>query len=121
MHDTISITLAWPNKALSPNGRPKHWSIKHKAVKLARRDAWAAVLEQNGATPPDWEKVALRWVFHPKTRNAVDRDNLIASVKAYQDGIADALGIDDQHFHSDYEIGEPVKGGLVKVTIGERK
>lgn len=116
----IEIELRWPDKALSPNGRPKHWSIKAKAVKAARKAAWLAVLAANGAEHPDWEEVALRWVFHPRTRNPVDRDNLVASQKSATDGIADALGIDDRHFHSQYEIGEPIKGGLVRVTIEEK-
>jgi crossover junction endodeoxyribonuclease RusA len=42
---------------------------------------------------------------------------MIASHKAAQDGIADALGIDDSKFECSYRLGEPVKGGAVRVEI----
>jgi len=112
----ITLQLAWPDKALSPNGRP-HRMAKARMVKLHRTAAWAVTLE--ALAGKKWaEKVAyLSWTFHPKTKNAVDIDNCIASQKAHADGIADALGIDDKNFRSTYRICEPIKGGKVVVTI----
>jgi crossover junction endodeoxyribonuclease RusA len=114
----FTIKLGFPNKALSPNGRA-HWAVKAKAAKSARSEAWAAVLEVRDPSQPKWRKAALRWLYHPRTKHAVDLDNLIASSKNFQDGIADALFMNDKDFVCTYEIGEPVKGGLVVVTIKE--
>jgi hypothetical protein len=50
-------------------------------------------------------------------------DNMLASTKAAIDGIADALGVDDQHFSLRLERGEPTKNGEVVavVTEGEKQ
>lgn len=111
------IDLPWPDKDLSQNARV-HWSARAKAVKRARTDvAWLV----RAAVPRrlDWSAVALSVVFHPPSRRRFDRDGLIGRCKALQDGIADAIGIDDRHFIPTYAMGEPVKGGLVRVTLSE--
>lgn len=112
------VTLPWPAAVLSPNAR-SHWASKARAIKGARRQAWAATLEAMKGKKPCWQAAALSWVFHPKTANTPDADNAISSCKAFADGIADALGINDRHFHSSYRMAEPVKGGMVRVTITE--
>lgn len=116
---SLSITLPWPNKALSPNARV-HWAVKARAAKAARLQAWAIVKEALRGQDPKWSGVHLRWVFHPRTRNVPDVDNCISSHKAAQDGIADALWLDDSKFTASYAIAEPVKGGLVRVEIEPR-
>jgi crossover junction endodeoxyribonuclease RusA len=55
--------------------------------------------------------------FQPPDKRRRDRDNLQASLKAHFDGIADALGVNDSLFVPTYAIGEPVKGGAVRVEI----
>lgn len=120
MHNTsqseeVRLTLSWPDKHLSPNARC-HWAVKAKAVKAAREQAgWA--MRRQFRSRPQWEAVSLHWEFHPKTANLPDGDNAEASCKAYRDGIADALGIDDSKFTTTRSIGEPVKGGAVLVTV----
>lgn len=59
------------------------------------------------------------WIdFYPPDRRRRDDDGLLASCKAYRDGIADALGIDDRRFVSHpYLRDEVVKGGEVRVRI----
>lgn len=114
---TFVVELPWPDRALSPNGRV-HWARKAKAAKTAKGVA-AVLTRVEVVTRPQWSRVRLEWVFHPKTANALDKDNCIASCKAYQDGIAIALGIDDSLFDAHYRIAEPRKGGAVVVTICE--
>jgi crossover junction endodeoxyribonuclease RusA len=116
---TLRITLAWPDKALWPNGGYAHRFAKAKAVKAARTAAWALTLEALKGAKPDWSGAKLSWFHHPKTAHLPDKDNCIASAKASQDGIAQALGIDDRHFQSTHTIAEPIKGGLVRVEITE--
>ncbi len=112
----ITVTLPWPDKTLSPNGRPAHWAVKARAVKAARHEAaWA--VRRTFRTKPNWTAVQLHWEFHPKTANKPDSDNAESSCKAYRDGIADALGIDDSKFTTTVTIGEPTKGGAVIVTV----
>jgi crossover junction endodeoxyribonuclease RusA len=112
----VSIELPWPDPRLSPNARVYHFE-RARAAKADRKVAWGLTLKAlKGWTPP-WQSVALHWDFHPKTRNLPDGDNAQSACKAFRDGIADALGIDDSKFTTTYSISEPVKGGAVIVTV----
>lgn len=62
------------------------------------------------------EVIPVTITFHPPTKRRYDLDNRIASFKAGQDGIAQALAVDDSRFEPTYKRGEPVKGG--KVVVG---
>jgi crossover junction endodeoxyribonuclease RusA len=112
----IVLDLPFPAKVLWPNGRG-HWAAKARATKSARRMAWTLALEALSGAKPDWQKVSLSWVIHPKTANRLDDDGPPAALKAFRDGIADALGIDDANFQASYAISGPIRGGLVSVTI----
>lgn len=112
----ISVSLPWPSKDLSPNAR-LHWARKAKAVKHARAAAHFIVMETRGNARRLGRTANISMTFCPPDKRRRDRDNLIASMKAATDGIADALRIDDSKFEVSYRIGEPVKGGAVLVTI----
>lgn len=45
---------------------------------------------------------------------------MLAAFKAGRDGVADALGVDDNKFVTSFEVCEPVADGAVRVTIQER-
>jgi crossover junction endodeoxyribonuclease RusA len=112
----MQITLPWPDRALSPNARV-HWAAKARAVKDARLEASLSLprlytVFGDGPVP-------MRWTFHPPSRRRYDRDNIIASCKAYQDGLSDVLGVDDSRFEPTYRMGEVRGGGCVIVEIGE--
>lgn len=114
----IEITLPWPNKDLSPNGRV-HWGRKAKAASDAR--SVARIL----ASSAGWQRLLLPegrlhlWIdFYPPTRRLPDDDNMVARFKPYRDGLADALGIDDKRFVSHpYVREQPRKGGEVVVRL----
>lgn len=110
-----TFDLPWPDKLLSPNARV-HWRRKHGITKAARTTA-ATIAGAAIKATPDWPSVNVSVVFHPPDRRRRDRDNLIASMKAANDGIADALGIDDSRFVSTYAMGDVIKGGAVRVTL----
>ena len=111
----MSISLPWPDRVLSPNSRA-HWSRRAKAVKAARTLAyWLAHM---GMTDLPDGPVPVRVVFHPPDKRGRDLDNMLASCKAYLDGISDAYGINDNRFRPVPELGDVVKGGCVSVTIG---
>lgn len=115
----MKIRLSWPPRALSPNGRPNRWE-KARATKAHRREAWGATLEQPLAERARFAgavKVHVHMTFHPKDRNRPDERNAVASMKAAEDGIADALGVNDRGFVITHEIAEPRKGGAVVVEV----
>lgn len=113
----IVITLPWPDRALWPNSYRPHWTAKAKATKAARLQSWALALEALKGRQWPSKAAQLAWEFHPKTKRTPDRTNCIISTKAWEDGIADALGVNDRDFEATYRIAEPVKGGKVVVTI----
>lgn len=93
-----TITLPWPDSALSSNARVNRFA-RARAVKNARNMAWAVAME----TPrikcmPD---AHLFIEYYPK-HYRFDIHNVPASLKAYIDGIADAMGCDDKKFNVDY-------------------
>lgn len=112
------ITLSFPAKILWPNGRGHHMT-RHKAAKKAKRDAYFAMKE---VMPLCYKhnNTRIRWAvtFYPKTAHEIDRDNAAASLKAYQDGFALAMLINDTWFDNpEIKFGEPVKGGKIIVEF----
>jgi crossover junction endodeoxyribonuclease RusA len=116
------IELPWPAKELSPNARG-HWAKMARFKKGAREHAdWTT--KQAGITPEYagkwWDLIGpleITITFHQPDRRRRDRDNMIASFKSAQDGIADALGIDDSKWAVSYRFGDVVKGGRVVVEL----
>jgi len=105
----MTIQFPWPSSALSPNARG-HWATKAQAVKAARTLAFYATKESKVQPLTNF-----RLVFCPPTNRARDLDNLVASCKAYLDGMAQAWGVNDSAFRWTATIGEIVPGGRVLV------
>lgn len=112
-----AVDLPWPSRTLHPNERP-HWAKKAKAAKSARMSAaWAVKGAGLGAIEASAIKVTCIFSPPPIKRNR-DIDNLLASCKAYFDGIADAIGIDDSRFQHQAPVwGLPCKGGNVRIVL----
>jgi crossover junction endodeoxyribonuclease RusA len=119
------IELPFPAKILWPNGRGHHMK-KHR--EFQKHKSWAFLATKAFLSLPTEASfegffarpIAWTATFYPKTANTIDDDNARSSLKAFQDGIAAALGIDDKHFAAPtVQFGEPVKGGKVVITIGE--
>jgi crossover junction endodeoxyribonuclease RusA len=118
--ESLIVTIPGaPPAALSPNGRT-FWATKAKAVKQARSDAYYAARNANAEmwepTPPLVIHAVIAW---PRKGTRRDDDNAKASLKAYIDGIADAIGIDDKHFTlaTVTQDHDPEKRGYVRVAI----
>jgi hypothetical protein len=112
----FAINLPWPDRKLSPNARV-HWAVKSKAVKKARGEAYWTGMKA-GLYAIDSNAVSVTRVYSPPNRQRRDKDNLDASMKAYLDGLSDAMGIDDYHFDLEKSvISEPVKNGNVCFII----
>lgn len=86
----VTITLQPPPPCLRPNARVR-WQVKAPATRSYRRSACiAAKAALNGARPPGWLSAnVLVTCVHSKPQR-MDPDNLIGSLKAAFDGIADA-------------------------------
>jgi crossover junction endodeoxyribonuclease RusA len=56
--------------------------------------------------------------FVPPDRRSRDDDNLVAAFKSGRDGIAEALGVDDRLFLTEFRMSDETKpGGCVRVTL----
>lgn len=107
----MKIVLSLPAKQLSPNWRG-HWRPKSQVTRQARKKAMLATLAMLHPGKKFEDRIyrySLEFFF-PDLRKR-DDDNALASTKAYRDGIADAMGIDD---HS-------LKLGAVPVMSLDRK
>lgn len=114
----LKVVLPWPARVLSPNARA-HWAVKRRAVQEARRFAHAeAFYKSQGARATPLGKIEYRCSFYPPDRRARDEDNLVASMKSYLDGVADALRVNDAKFHLlEPFVGEPCKPGRVELDL----
>ena len=112
---SASITLPWPDKALSPNART-HFHAKARIAKAYREQAYWTAKASPLAMPSDGG-IALRIEFYPPDARKRDLDNMLASVKAAIDGIADAHEVNDNRFGFWIGRNEPVKGGKVVFSL----
>lgn len=111
------IELPFPVKALWPNGRA-HWGTKSRAVAKAKLDAFMSMKGYLATMQAPAVPARLVYTIHPKTANPIDADNAAAAMKAYQDGICGALGINDSTLSVPRIIfGSPKKGGAVIVEV----
>lgn len=117
------MILPWPDPSLAPNRKNgQHWTATHAAKGKRLADARLLTLtamRQAGYIPPNGP-LALMLTFCAPDRRRRDLDNLLAALKADFDGVAQALGVDDQLFEPlTLRRGEPVKGGRVVLEIDE--
>ncbi len=96
----LVINLPWPPSVLSPNGR-HHWAKLARSKKAYRASAVLHTMCARGRRQmPEGAMFSLSLEFYPPDRRRYDRDNLLARMKAGLDGVADALGINDEAFCS---------------------
>ena len=120
----MKIILPWPPKELSPNART-HWAQKSKFTAKYRRDCAILTKAANidaaflrGCVAGDRYALHVFMDFYPPDRRPRDATNLVAAFKAGEDGVSDALGINDKHFIIHPLLREEVrKGGQVILTL----
>ncbi len=101
----MTIILPIPDRRISPNGQRGH--SKGAAIAKARlvrehrtramlrtKEALGLAYHAAGLPVPDFAGYTLAHYFRTSTWR--DDDNADAACKAYRDGIADALGMDDR-------------------------
>ena len=113
----MKLDLPWPPKELSPNARV-HWAkLSHVKKKYKNDCMWICKGAKINHAVHNYVFVMLHIKFCPPDKRLRDTDNCIASFKAGQDGLAEALGVNAKIFNNSYEIGQAVKHGKVEVTI----
>ena len=119
-YEKIKISLPWPDRNLTPNARI-HW--RPKAVLTA--EALEAGYWITKADAPYglfdwtvWKRISAQYTFYPPDRRRRDQDNYAAGMKAYQDGICDAMKINDFHLQLEKPVWQNVfKGGKVILEL----
>lgn len=90
----LTLQCHIPVRTYSPNGPVGHWSKKSKRAKQQRSAVYLFVRQH-----PDVENVQLKSCCITLTRigpcNGLDSDNLGMALKHVRDGVADALGFQD--------------------------
>lgn len=113
----ILVDLPWPDRRLSPNARIHHMQ-RAKLVKKAREMAgWIAVAA--GAEPLAAPSLLVTAIFTPPDRRPRDTDGMLSSIKAYLDGIADIVGVDDSRWELSIRREPPARPGNVRIEIAE--
>lgn len=93
----MTITFSIPIRTVSEMNTREHWAKRAKRAKLHRRsaagfmDSWMHGITGVAARTATKIRVTLTRIGKRK----LDSDNLASSMKHAQDGIADAIGIDD--------------------------
>lgn len=110
----IVIDLPWPHKDLSPNARIHHMK-RARLTKAAREDAqWQSC----SYGPIEAVDIFVTVTAYPPRKISFDDDNFMARCKAYFDGIADSLEVNDRQFRiQPLRRGDVVKGGNVRFEI----
>lgn len=104
----IEVCLPLPAKQLSPNARV-HWRVKAKHTKESRAYSRLRAIIASDMQRLGWKAARVKCVFTFGDKRQRDKDNLLASMKAYFDGIADAGVVenDSQLTYEPIEITAP--------------
>lgn len=114
------VVVPWPHRYLSPNSRI-NWQAKAQISRRARLTAKLLAKERfgcgNQAAPID-DYIEVQLIAHPRDKRKRDEDNIIASMKATLDGIADALCVNDASFHfKELEFAETKRPPDIEVWL----
>jgi crossover junction endodeoxyribonuclease RusA len=112
---SLRVNLPWPHKDLSPNARI-HWKAKHRRRHAYRHTCSWACVEQK-VRRIDAESVSATILFYPPDARRRDVDNMLASVKAGIDAVAEAIGVDDSKWDLTLCRAIPRKGGCVTILL----
>lgn len=111
------ISLAWPPAVLRGHAKGRsHWP-RSNATASCRRAAHGATMAATLPAIPAEGDIALTVELTPPN-NRGDRQNSEAACKAYLDGIADGLKVNDKRFSVTWVHKPAAKPGSVVVTIG---
>lgn len=110
------------HRQITPNASIKYPAVAKNRLRQALKNDTILACQEAGLhlghtlTPPIDLLYIVAW---EGSRKIMDRDNLIASLKHAQDGIAHVLGIDDRYFREPkvVQVRDPDKRGFIQVVI----
>lgn len=119
----LTVDLPYPAKILWPNGRTRSTELKAKLIRKHKEWAFTATWSALGRDKAEFASGKIPVHVHV-TRKAAgpfpDADNTVSSLKAYLDGIAQKLGINDIWFATPtVSFGQEITGRFL-ITIGAR-
>ena len=120
-NDFFRVRLPWPDWSISPNSRA-HYQHKAAIVKQHRHIARLVSLDALGfGNWIDADRVYAVWLFHDPDKRRRDTGNIRATMKAYQDGVFDALRVDDYAVKDEFlhRASEIIPGGGVELRLYE--
>lgn len=94
----ISVETGWPMPRLWPNSRAHRMAVYRAQASATKEAFWATNIVKPRGWKAEGERFKLTIRAHPSVNRDRDDDNLVAACKAFRDGIASALGIDDKLF-----------------------
>jgi len=89
---------------------------RSRVARIAKMDAATLAYAAKLVLPTDGP-IRVLWTLHPPDKRSRDMDNVIASLKHAQDGVALAWRVNDARFVPTYQWGEPVRGGRVTFEV----
>ena len=105
----MAASYAPPERAAALHGEgPRDQEGAHRR-RLGSQAAGVKRIEANG--------LVVTAVFSPPDRRPRDRDGMLSSIKAYLDGIADVIGVDDSLWEIAVRKAPPRQGGNVRIEI----
>ena len=115
----MRIDLPWPPTGSTPNARNRqHWR-RNRNIAHGYKGDCLLLCRSQGLHKGDVEGLHLSIRFCPPDRRRRDLDGMLSSIKHGLDAISETVGVDDYHFGFTLTRGEPVKGGVVQITITE--
>ncbi len=87
---SVTLTLPFPTRPLSPNFRAKHWSVKANAIATYREECWKVARDVKLLRGPLTDSVTATVTFYVADQRRHDIDNLLASIKPAWDGMVDS-------------------------------
>lgn len=110
-----AVDLPWPPKELSPNAR-LNWRAKHRRRHAYRHTcSWTCVEQKLRRIEADRVHATIK--FYPPDARHRDVDNMLASIKAGIDAVAEAIGVDDSRWTITLRVGPHRKPGCVRIEI----
>lgn len=94
----ISVETGWPVPNLWPNSRAHRMQVWRSQQSATKEAYWATNLAKPRGWKPNGERFKLTIRAHPSVARNRDDDGMIGACKAFRDGIASALGVDDNLF-----------------------
>ncbi len=113
----MKVELPFPHKNLNPNRSKKlHWGTLSRLTSASKGTAFALTKQAMGRDTITGPITVLVSIY-PPNRNKRDKDNAIAQLKATQDGVALAIGIDDAEWNVDHKLHkEPLNKVVFEIT-----